>query len=178
MNARILSFTAAALLTAAPAFAQNAPPPGPANAPNPAMRQAFRQLRTQMESIRRTERTEILAALTPAHRSLLASIAGELTTNASPDYRAAAQRLDAALSANEKQRILQAAQTAREQARSLFESMRSQLPEPTGSRGEGPMRAGPFFSREPRREEDAGRVLLGLMAPMGMGFGERPGRPH
>ncbi len=51
-------------------------------------------------------RTQILSTLTPAHKALLAEIAGQLATAANPDYTGAAKRLDAALSASEKQHIL------------------------------------------------------------------------
>src|SRR5579864_3032140 len=103
-----------------PVLAQNAPP-----TPNPAMRAQFQQLRTQMRQIRTSERSQMLGALTPANRALLANLAGQLATSVNPDYRAAASRLDGALSAGEKQAVLNAAQTARSSARSLMQSMRS-----------------------------------------------------
>jgi hypothetical protein len=53
----------------------------------------------------------MLRALTSAHRNLLATIAGQLTTSQNPDINGAAQRLDSALSPAEKQAILAAQKT-------------------------------------------------------------------
>ncbi len=125
-----------------------------------------------MESVRRTERAEMLGALKPANKALLATIAGQLATSVSPDYGAAAKRLDSALSATESQAVLHAAQNARTQERSIMESMRSQFPPPPnaphfGMNGPGGPRSGGPHHRTP----DAGRMLLGLMGggPMRMG---------
>jgi hypothetical protein len=149
--------------------------------PNPQMRQAFGQLRSQMETLHRNERTQLLAALTPQHRALLASIAGELTTSATPDYDAAAKRLDAALSPSESQAVLRAAQNARTQARSIMRNMRNQMPLPPN--GPGMWRMGPRAMgalHGDGRSPDAGRILLHLMmgGPMfmhrGMAGAEHP----
>src|SRR5690242_2442605 len=65
--------TTAAMLLAlgatAPVLAQNASP-----TPNPAMRQEFRQVHQQMRQIHTQARSEILGALTSAHKSLLATV--------------------------------------------------------------------------------------------------------
>lgn len=163
------AFALSALVAAAsaPAVAQT-PPPRPT--PNPAMRQQFQQMRSQMEQIRQTERSQILNALTPAHKSLLATTAGELATSVNPDYRAAANRLDAALSAGEKQQIVNAAQNARTQMRSAMESMRANMPAPP--EGGGPQREGGMMRGGSGRTPTAGEILLRLSTPgPGMGFG-------
>jgi len=105
----------AASLAAPPAasFAQSA------GAPN--IRRDFEQLHTQMQQIHTTERTQILAALTPAHKTLLANVVGQLAITASPDYDAAAKRLDAALTPAERQTILNASQNARTRAEALMQ---------------------------------------------------------
>lgn len=141
---------AALVLTAAPALGQGAPPP---RTPNPAMRQQFGQMHRELEQIHQTARTTMLNALTPAHKALLAQIAGELATANQPDYDAAASRLDAALSSSEKQTILNAAQTARTQMRSKMQSMHSMMP------GEGPPGHG-MMSMHENAPPDAGRILL------------------
>jgi hypothetical protein len=157
-----VSVLAAALLFAAPAFAQQPPDA----TPNPAMRQAFQQMRSQMENVRRTERSQILGALTPAHRALLGSVAGELATAVEPNYDAAAKRLDSVLSAGESQAIVRAAQNADRQRRTIAESM---MPPPPPD--------GQVMSREFRRFEggpqsaDAGRILLRTMIGSGMPLG-------
>lgn len=177
MKIAAFSLLAAALLVGAPAVAQTMPN----RTPNPAMRQMFQQTRSRMEGIRRAERTQVLGALTPAHRALLANIAGELTTSVAPDYDAAAKRLDAALTPSESQGVIRAAQDARTKARSLMENMRSQFPAPPNAggfeRAHG-QNGGPWNGRN--RTPDAGRMLLRLMmgGPMGMGPGMRGGPPH
>lgn len=135
----VLGMAAALIAAGAPAMAQTAP-----STPDPAMRAQFQQMRTQMEQIRTTERSAILNALTPAHKALLASVAGQLATSVTPDYDDAVTQLDNALSPGEKTAILNAAQSARTQMRSLMQNVRA---------AERPGM---------RRTPDAGRILLGL----------------
>jgi|GEM_PF-1715313 len=151
---------AASLALAAPAVAQNMPDA----TPNPAIRQAFDQMRTRMEGVRRTERSQMLEALTPEHRTLLATIAGQLATAVDPNYEAAAKRLSSALSATESQGVLRAAQNARRQREDIMQSMMPAPPE-----------GGRVMRREFRRgpaAQDAGRTLLRTMiGGGGPGFG-------
>jgi hypothetical protein len=124
-----------------------------------------------MEAIQRTERTQILASLTPQHRALLATIAGQLATSAEPDYDGAAKRLDSALSSGESQGVIRASQNARAQERSVMQSMRSQFPmPPNGPRfggGGGRMSGGMRVGMPPT--SDAGSLLLRIMLrPAGM----------
>jgi hypothetical protein len=121
------------------------------------MRQQFRQMRSQIQQIHGAERAQILGALTPAHRSLLATIAGRLATSANPDFQSAAQQLDSALSGGEKQAIINASENARNKMRSLMSQMR-----PEGPMG---MRA-PHGNRTP----DAGRILLRTAMSPGPGM--------
>lgn len=148
-------FGLAAALSLGAAAAQAQQPPG---TPNPAMRQQFQQIRSQMRQIHSTERAQILGALTPAHKTLLANVVGRLATSVNPDVRAAAQELDSALSASEKQKVISAAQNARSKARSLMSSMH------------GEFSMGPLRERREIRTPDAGRILLRLAMP-------GPGRP-
>ncbi len=106
----------------------------------------------------------MLSALTPAHRTLLANVAGQLAVAATPDFRAAAQQLETALSPAEKQAILAADSTARTQMRSLMEKARAQMPSPPAGASAMPARppfggpnAGPGGQR---RQRNAGTVLL------------------
>lgn len=157
----IIGIFAALAATAAPTLAQNAPP-----TPNPAMRQQFQQIHSRMQQIRTAERSQILGALTPANRSLLATVAGQLATSVTPDYKGAASRLDAALSAGEKQAIINAAQSARTQMHSMMQSMRAQMPAQ-------PNRPAPpeMGEHHAQRTPDAGRILLGLaIGGEGMGM--------
>lgn len=146
------------LLLGARGYAQNAPDP---QGPPP---QAFDQMRSQMEAIHRTERQQILAALTPEHRTLLATIAGQLATSATPDYDGAATRFNAALSPAESQAVLRASENARAQERSLMQRAMSQF--------SGPRAPGSFRRPAP----DAGHVVMRLM--MGGPMIRFMGPPH
>jgi hypothetical protein len=157
-----LSSLALSAAMAVPALAQSSPPPRPT--PNPEMRQQFEQSRKTMEQIHQQARSQMLDALTPAHRQLLASIAGQLATSTTPDYKAAAARLDSALSASEKQAITNAAKDAHAKARAEMERMRSEMP-PGGPGGPGGMRSGgmmmgPGPGKSPRPLPSAGEILL------------------
>lgn len=107
----------------------------------------------QLAQIGTQARTQMLAALTPAHRTLLTNVVGQLAVATTPDLRAAAQQLDTALSPAEKQAILTADTNARTQMRTAFSQMRQQMPTRPG----GPA---PTASRSPRPQPSAGTVLL------------------
>jgi hypothetical protein len=124
----------------------------------------MRQMHRQMEQIETQTRTEILGALTPAHRTMLARIAGQLAVTTTPNFRAASQQLETALSPTEKQTILASETSARTQMRAMMEKMRAQMPPPPA--GASPMPGRPAFGgpgsehgRE-HRHPDAGTVLL------------------
>jgi hypothetical protein len=135
-------------------------------APAPSSRfGAMRQMHAQMRQIETQARTQIIGSLTPAHRALLANVVGQLAISSTPDFRSAAQRLDAALSPNEKQAILSAETSARSQMRTAFQQMRSQMPPPPAgasppARAFGGPGGPPGRPRGERRPPDAGAVLL------------------
>lgn len=169
----VIGLVAALAAASVPALAQDAPP-----TPSAAMRQQFQQMHTQMEQIHSAERSQILGALSPAHKTLLANVVGQLATSVNPNFDAAAQQLDNALSSGEKTAILNAAQNARTKQRALMQSMRSQMP--GGPQGMGPGGMMEHHGTPPsgmagaRRAPDAGRILLGLSMPhgeMGMHYG-------
>jgi hypothetical protein len=110
------------------AFAQNGAPPAPGAAPPRwSDHGPMRQVRGQLENIRQQERDKVLAALTPAHRQLLANVAGQMAVSQSPDPRAAAAQLDAALTPGEKDTILAAHRDAISQIHAIFQQyMQSQ----------------------------------------------------
>lgn len=144
----ILGLAAALSASTAVAQAQQALPPNP-----PLSRQQFEQIRSQMAQIHSVERAQILNALTPAHKTLLANVVGRLAISVNPDFREAARELDAVLSASEKQQIISAAQTARNKARSLMPNMHPEFP------------MGPPHELRENRTPDAGRILLRLATP-------------
>jgi hypothetical protein len=103
---KILTAALLAALTGGIALAQSAPPMSAHMAPpDPARMHQMMQVHDQA-------RAAILAALSPAHKALFAQVTGQLAVAAHPDADAAAARLNAALSATEKQKIMAAAQSA------------------------------------------------------------------
>ena len=131
MRIHALFLVAALSLTAVPSLAQSTMP-----TPSAAMRQ-----------IESTARTQMLAALTPAHKALLATVAGQLATSTNPDYDAAARRLDSALSSAEKHAVVAAGQTAMTKLRSQMRS------------------AHPMMEGHEMQSPDAGWMLLHLTWP-------------
>jgi hypothetical protein len=147
---------ALALALAVPAIAGAQQDPG---TPNPAMRQQMHANMQQMMKLHQQFRTQVLGALTPAHKQLYAQVVGNLAIAASPDPRAAAKQLDDALSANEKTAIL----NAQKQFFTQMKAMRQQMmanhpwPKPSGS----PWPHGSHGRGKPHTP-DAGEVLLGM----------------
>ncbi len=127
---------------------------------------AMRQTREQLEHIRREARDQMLAALTPQHRELLAGIVGRLALSTDPDRRAAAQQLDAALSPAESQAILAAAEHMRAAMRTTMEAARAQFEasmpadQRAGMQQHWAGRAGGGPGGRPGHTPDAGRALL------------------
>ncbi|HEV2261575.1 MAG TPA: hypothetical protein VGR69_04735 [Candidatus Rubrimentiphilum sp.] len=137
------------------AFAQATPTP---NMPRHPDFQMMRQNMQRHEALHRQFRANVLAALTPAHRSLLASLVGQLAIAPSPDPRAAAQRLDAALSSGERNAIAAAEQSFMAQQRSFRDQMMGR----------------PSHAPRVARMMDPGELLLMLAighGPMEPGFG-------
>lgn len=150
----VLAFIAA---IPALAFAQATSSP---NMPRRPDFQAMRQAMQRHEALQRQFRANVLAALTPAHRNLLASVVGQMAIAPSPDPRAAAQRLDAALTPAERNAIAAAEQSFMAQQRSLRDQMMAQF------RASHPNMPSPHPrpSRAPRAAHmmDPGELLLML----------------
>lgn len=147
-----------ALLLPSVALAQSAPPMPMQHPDMAGMKQVFEQV----EKIHRAERAEVLAALSPAHRELLASIVGNMAIAANPDHKAAAARLDAALSQSEKSAVLGAHTSAMKQ---MHDAMHAMMANKQG---------GPNPQAPKRRHHTltAGQVVLMVTA----GHGEEHGR--
>ncbi|MBV8223538.1 MAG: hypothetical protein JO293_09280 [Candidatus Eremiobacteraeota bacterium] len=130
---------------------------------------------TQMVPLHTQERKQILAALTPAHRALLAGIVGQLAIAPSPDPKAAAAKLDGALSASEKQSILKIHTSARDQMRAQMQKAHAEflasLPADERQRMQAHMPPMPPGPPEMMRHNDSdpGSILLHVasMHPMG-----------
>jgi hypothetical protein len=147
-----------------------------------AWQQAMMQSMQQVMQLHQQARARILGTLTPAHRTLLGQVAGNLATSVNPDYRAAAQQLNAALSPGESQQILSIHSSLEQQSRTIFESMhqkflsmltpqqRSQIAahENGESKEMHEMHAGmPGMEGMERHQLTAGDVLLHLMVSGG-----------
>ena len=160
------------LLSPALALAQDAQPAGPPDRPqlSDAQRQALesqmQQFHAQMEQLHTQARTQILAALTPAHRTFVANVIGQLATSPNPDRAAAARQIDAALSRGEGQSVVRIAQGFATQVRALHESMRkafeSQLtPEQKAQMdAHHAQMAGKMEQHMARKLSDPGEILL------------------
>lgn len=156
-----------------------APPGHPAMTPaqRQAMFKTFSEFRTKEIALHKQLRSQILGAISSAHRSAIAQAIGDLAVSASPDPAAAARRIDAVLSSGERQAITSAQNSFAGQNRALMQQMRSQMASEMPSPPPGamhPMHAGAGMSR---MSNDAGTVVLMVLShsePMGMmmrGFG-------
>ena len=92
-----------------------------------AMHQAFEGFRKKSMALHEQTRSQILGALTPAHRTLLSSLVAQLAVASQPNPKEAAQQLDGQLSASEKNAILDANKNFHTQVVALHEQMRAQM---------------------------------------------------
>ncbi len=114
------------------------------------------QERQKFEALHAQARSKALAALTPAHRALLSQVVGGLAVASDPDYRAAARRIDDALSASEKTQVLGVRDELRKEMTAMMGSNRPQGGPPGHPMGHG------------SRMNDPGAFLLMLSShPMG-----------
>jgi len=134
----------------------------------------------QMMNLHKQYRAQVLGALTPAHKQLYASVVGNLAIAASPDPRAAAAKLDAALSTSEKTAIINADTQFRSAMKSQMQQWRAAHPRPSPSGSPWPKHN---RGRRKARTPDAGRILLAMAGGHGgmmmgpRGWGRGPGGP-
>ncbi|MGP6188776.1 MAG: hypothetical protein ACLPSH_01630 [Vulcanimicrobiaceae bacterium] len=159
---------------------QPPPPPPGASAPAGDQHAFFNRMRedhAQIAKIMLQARSQMLGALTPEHRALLAKVVGQLAVSTNPDPEAAARQLDAALSPSEGKAVLAAEENAHTQMRSLMQGAREHGARPGGNMGPGrggpggPGGPPPDGKRHEHRTPDAGRILLRMasFAPMERG---------
>ncbi len=185
----MVSLALALALSPAAAFAQaEAPPPGPpgtalGSPPTAAQQALMRQVHAQAEAARLQARQRLLAALTPAHRTAVANVVGQLALAANPDPRAAAQALDAVLAPAEKQSIvnIDAAQRANvhalmQQAHAAFESTLTPDERAQMAAREAQMESRRQSRQRPAGASDPGAIVLHTLADFG-GRGMMHGRP-
>lgn len=173
-NAFLALFLALALLPVAAMADDQGPPGGPSLTPQQrqAMFQTFHTFMQKEEQLHQQFRAQILRTLTPAHRTAVADLFGQLAISSNPDPASAARQLDSILTQSERQQILSEAANFKASAKSLHEQLRSQMksefpapPHPEQQQMRGGM--------EERHETapDAGMILLrtlGEFKPMGM----------
>ncbi len=142
-----------AALAAAPlsALAQQAPPSGGPMG-GPGMDRPSMQQMQQMRQLHAQARAKILAALTPAHKALVAKIVGDLAVANEPNEAAAIEQLDAALSPAEKTAILNA-----------HDEIIKQMHAAMGGRG-GHMEHPTWHGKN---SSDPGAIVLMMSHPMG-----------
>jgi hypothetical protein len=149
-----LLFTPAVALAQSAQDSQPMPPAGGGGPPG-------MQQRGQMMQLRMETRSQMLDALSPQHRTLLATVAGQLATSQMPNLQAAARQLDSALSPHEAEAILAAQSALRSQMRGDMQNA------PDGSNR-------PPSSDQAAPHGDAGLALL--RAVMAVGGGMPPPR--
>jgi hypothetical protein len=175
---RSIVLSLALALAPVAALAQSGPPPGPpptdGSAPTTAQMTAMRQVHAQAAAAHAQTRSQLLAALTPAHRATVANVAGALLVSANPDPRAAAASLDAVLSPAEKQSVLtittaerRRMQALMQQARSTFASSLSAEQRARLAQREAKMRTLREGRPLPPDAADPGAILLRTLAEFG-----------
>jgi hypothetical protein len=187
---RPLLLLLALTLAPAPVFAQVTPPSADAGSiatPSPQARALMQQSRAQLAQIRQTVRVRMLAALTPAHRTMLANAVGNLVLAVNPDPRAVAAQLDAVLAPAEKQAIIAIDAAGRtssraimQQQRAAFESTLSADQKARIAARQAQMAAYRQSHPRPTRVPDAGMIALRTLGAVGrerMGEFGPPGPP-
>ncbi len=115
------------LLAPAVASAQAAPPDAGPATPSAQMRSAMQQARLQMEQIHTQARNQMLGSLSPAHRSAVANVIGQMAVSPNPNPAVAARQIDAILTQAEGQSILRTHASAKAQMLALRTQMRTQF---------------------------------------------------
>jgi putative ribosome biogenesis GTPase RsgA len=135
---------------------------------------AMQQVRTLVEQNRAQTRARLLAALTPAHRTAVASIVGQLVLSTTPNPKAAIQSLDAILAPAEKTSILNISaadkanmRTIMQQQRSIMES--SMTADQKAAMAQREAQRQTFMQAHPRPAHvpDAGAILLRTLGDVG-----------
>lgn len=137
-----------------------------------ALHQTFETFRTQEEQLHKQFRQQIIGSLSPAHRTAIAGIIGNLAISPNPDPAMAAKQLDGLLTQGEQQRILSLHQAFKTQGRALHEQMRKQIESELPNMPKPPNGEKWQQQREHQmqtRTLDAGTVLLHVLSHDGMG---------
>ena len=165
------------LLAPSIASAQAAPPgTGPAT-PSAQMRSAMQQARLQMEQIHTQARAQMLSALSPAHRTAVANVIGQMAVSPNPSRALAAHQIDAILTQAEGQSILRTHAAAKAQMQTIRTQMHTQFENSLtpDQRAQMEARRAAFAQQHPNgatrsggfSSNDPGAVLLRALGPAG-----------
>lgn len=173
-NFLVLALALSVMPVAALAQDTNAPPQLTPDQ-RQALHQTMQQFGQQEEQLHQQMRYQILSALSPVHRRVVAATIGELAISPNPDIATAAKRLDATLSGGEQQRILAAHATFESQSRQLRDQLKSTLQSEMPAGHSNWMNHGPQNGMRPQHPQfDAGTLVLMSLTPhshmMGMGW--------
>jgi hypothetical protein len=174
------------LLSPSLAFAQESPAqPAPARTtPNAQMRALMEQARTQMVQIHAQARNQMLGSLSPAHRTAVANVIGQLAIAQNPNPALAARQIDAVLTQAEGQSILRTHAAAKAQMLTLRTQMRAQFESSLTADQRAQMEAhrAQFAQQHPGgmnarpSSTDPGTILLRSLSPAGAGQWMHGGR--
>jgi hypothetical protein len=172
---RIALVALALALAPVAGFADDAPPAGPPppdgpgamGAPSPERMAAMRQTREQLRSLHNQTRTQLIASLTPQHRAQLATLIGQFAVTPNADRAALVRSVDAILSRNEAQSVVNLVSSERTSARGVMEAARARFESTLGADQRSAMDARTQRMEAMRAETahapravDAGRELL------------------
>jgi Spy/CpxP family protein refolding chaperone len=181
-----LALALAIALAPVAGFAQtdvSAAPPAPDGmAPNPAMMQAMRATRAQMRQLEMQTRTQMLASLSAAHRTQIATLVGQFAVAPNPDRATLEKQIDALISRGEAQSIVNAATAERTTSRSLMESARAQFessltPDQLAKMKDREAKMDAMHAQFEARTPDPARELLRTIFMSGLEM-RGPGGPH
>ena len=189
MKHLLSALIAFALIAPVAALADDASDASPLNSPGMAIMQ---QAREKIDQLHAKARTSMLGALSPAHRTLLAQLVGQLAVAPSPDTAGAAKQLDASLAPAEAKSIVDISTSSEQQVQQVMEDARNQMQAsmPQGGPGQGRyggMRGMNAMGGGGQAQTDPGMILLamagrtltsGTITTMQMSGGPGPGASH
>jgi hypothetical protein len=161
MRRLLLVLFASAIIVPVGALADptvNQPPPPQMDAGFQYMQQAH----AQVQQLQAKARLTALNALSPAHRALLAEVAGQLAIAPNPDVNAAARTIDSALTQTEGRNIASISSSLQTQSQQVMEAARQQMmaANPQGMPQGGPVTRSANMVYHGSETTDPGMLLL------------------
>ena len=166
MKTLIATLSLAALVGPVAALADTTSTQGPPNAAQMQSRMAeFQQIHQRMEQIHTQARQEVLSSISPAHKTQIANLLGQLAISEKPDIDATARQINALLTPAESQAVVRIHNNARSQMSALMEQVHSQMQRqaPAGA-PQHQFKTMPYSSNHP---QDAGHLVMFMLIPGG-----------